>query len=43
VRLEKKHDRDEPYIERFVEKVNNYEIIPRLQHLVDFKDSLMSD
>jgi hypothetical protein len=39
VRIQKKEDRDEQFIERFVCQVNDYPILPELQQLVQIKDS----
>lgn len=41
VRTSKKQNRDEAFIERFVQEINTYEKLPRLLQLVRVKDSLV--
>jgi hypothetical protein len=42
VRLNKKLNRNEEFIERFICKINDYPILPELQKLIEIKDKLVS-
>ena len=43
VRLQKKYGRhDESYVEQYVEQINNYPEIPRLNELISIKDDLLT-
>ena len=41
IRLNKKTGRNETFIERFVKQINNFPIIPKLNELIEFKDSIL--
>lgn len=40
-RLEKKKNRDEDFVEKYIKQINNYPIITKLKNLVEFKDTLI--
>lgn len=41
IRLKKKENRNEEFIEKFSCKINDYPILPELQNLLDIKDNLL--